>query len=61
MSKKFRAASYCALDGFADPHLALQGFVTAAREAGATIHTETAVTDVLRENGRVRGVEADGE
>jgi sarcosine oxidase subunit beta len=61
VSEKFRAASYCALDGFADPHLALQGFATAAREAGATIHTETPVTDVLRENGRVRGVEADGE
>jgi sarcosine oxidase subunit beta len=57
VSEKFRAATYCALDGFADPHLALQGFATAAREAGAEIHTNAPVTDVLGEDGRVRGVE----
>lgn len=54
---EFRAATYCALDGFADPHLALQGFATGARKAGAEIHTQTPVTDVLRDDDRVTGVE----
>ena len=43
---RFRLAAYSARDGVADPHLALQGFSTAAREGGATIRTNTGVTDI---------------
>ncbi|WP_435317979.1 NAD(P)/FAD-dependent oxidoreductase [Haloarchaeobius sp. TZWSO28] len=54
---KFRAATFCPADGFADPHLALQGFSQAATEAGAEIRTKTAVTAIRREDGEVVGVE----
>ncbi|NHN45984.1 FAD-binding oxidoreductase [Halostella sp. JP-L12] len=47
---QFVAATYCSEDGFADPHLALQGFSTAASEAGAEIRTNAPVT----------GIDADG-
>jgi sarcosine oxidase subunit beta len=57
----FRAATYSPLDGFADPHLAIQGFAEACREAGVDVRTHTPVTGVRRERGRVVGVEtADG-
>ena len=64
---RFLGATYCADDGFADPHLALQGFADAARESGAEIRTKTAVTDVRLEDvdgddaddPRVVGVETD--
>ena len=58
---RYVAGSYAATDGFADPHLALQGFAAAAREAGAEIRTGTPVTDVRLEAGAVAGVVADGE
>ncbi|WP_435360482.1 NAD(P)/FAD-dependent oxidoreductase [Haloarchaeobius sp. DFWS5] len=56
---QFRAATYCATDGFADPHLALQGYSQAASEAGVDIRTKTPVLDVYRDGdtGRVAGVE----
>jgi sarcosine oxidase subunit beta len=58
---RFVGATYAASDGFADPHLALQGFAGAAREAGAEIRTKTEVTDVRRNDaGAVVGVETDG-
>ncbi|PSP72009.1 FAD-dependent oxidoreductase [Halobacteriales archaeon QS_3_64_16] len=60
-AEKFRAATYCPIDGFADPHLALQGFATTARAAGAEIRTNAPVTDLLCEDDRVRGVEVNGE
>ncbi|WP_256299175.1 NAD(P)/FAD-dependent oxidoreductase [Haloarchaeobius salinus] len=56
----FRAATYCPTDGFADPHLALQGYSQAAAEAGVEVRTKTPVTAVHREDGddgRVTGVE----
>ncbi|MFC4406054.1 NAD(P)/FAD-dependent oxidoreductase [Haloarchaeobius iranensis] len=54
----FRAATYCPTDGFADPHLALQGYSQAAAEAGVEVRTKTPVTDVHRDgDGRVTGVE----
>lgn len=57
-AENYVAGTYSATDGFADPHLALQGFATAARESGIDIHTETEVTDVLKNSdGRVKGVE----
>ena len=60
-AEEFVAATYSPTDGFADPHLALQGFSAAAREVGAEIRTKTAVTDVHREDGAVTGVTAGGE
>ena len=60
----FTGGTYANCDGFADPYLALQGYVAAAREAGARIHTHTPVTDVIRdgtgEDASVTGVIADG-
>jgi len=54
----FRTATYCPTDGFADPHLALQGYSQAAAEAGVDVRTKTPVTDVNRDaDGRVTGVE----
>ncbi|WP_394742633.1 NAD(P)/FAD-dependent oxidoreductase [Natronococcus roseus] len=61
--ERFVAATYSPTDGFADPHLALQGYARAAADAGVDIRTGTPVTDVLREDdgtesgGRVTGVE----
>jgi sarcosine oxidase subunit beta len=73
-AEEFVAATYSPTDGFADPHLALQGFAEAAREAGAEIRTKTGVTEIHREEGRgtgkgnrgtddgeVTGVTAEGE
>ncbi|WP_226006419.1 NAD(P)/FAD-dependent oxidoreductase [Natrinema salinisoli] len=65
--EEFAAATYSVTDGFADPHLALQGYARAAADAGVDVRTNTPVTDVLRgasdsrEGGRVTGIEtADG-
>jgi len=55
----FVAATYNGRDGYADPNLAVQGYARAAREAGARIRTDTAVTDVLTDDGSVIGVETD--
>lgn len=64
-AEEFRGGTYAACDGFADPYLALQGYVAAAREAGARIHTHAPVTDVIREDDAddapVVGIVADGE
>lgn len=57
---QFRAATYSPTDGFADPHLALQGYAEAAREAGVEIRTKTAVTAIERESpGATAGSDAD--
>lgn len=45
-AEEFVGATYSPTDGFADPHLALQGFSGAATEAGADVRTKTPVTDV---------------
>lgn len=63
-TEAFRAATYSSTDGFADPYLALQGYATAAREAGVDIRTKTPVTAIHRADnatGRVVGVDAGGE
>lgn len=57
----FERATYLETDGFADPHLALQGIAQRLPDVGAELETNTEVTDVLREDGRVTGVIADGE
>ncbi|THE65901.1 FAD-binding oxidoreductase [Salinadaptatus halalkaliphilus] len=61
---QFVAGSYSPTDGVADPHLALQAYTSAAREAGAEIRTQTPVTDIYRDGvaaatgtRRVAGVE----
>lgn len=59
--EQFVAAAYNPDDGFADPNLAVQGYATAAREAGVDIVTGTEVTDVVLENRAVSGIEIDGE
>ena len=56
----FVGATYHAGDGFADPHLALQGFLAGTREQGVDLRADTPVTDVIQEGeeaGRVSGVE----
>lgn len=55
------AGTFHAGDGFADPHLALQGFATKAREIGVDIRTKTPVTDVIRDGGSVSGVVTNDE
>ncbi|NEU58953.1 FAD-binding oxidoreductase [Halorussus sp. MSC15.2] len=57
---EFVAATYSPTDGFADPHLALQGFAAAARDAGAEIRTDTVVTDIHRESDGVTGLTVEG-
>lgn len=60
-SDAFVAATISPTDGFADPHLALQGYAGAAREAGVAIRTETPVTAIHRDGARITGVTADGQ
>lgn len=48
--------TFCPRDGLADPNSVTQGFAQAARRLGAQIETETAVTGIRRENGRIAGV-----
>ncbi|UPV76142.1 FAD-binding oxidoreductase [Halorussus limi] len=60
-AEEFVAATYSPTDGFADPHLALQGFAEAARESGAEIRTRTAVTEIHRDGEGVTGLTAAGK
>ena len=60
-TEAFVAATYSPTDGFADPHLAVQGFAEAAREAGVEIRTKTTVSDLHRDGSAVTGLTADGE
>jgi sarcosine oxidase subunit beta len=60
-AERYRAATFCPTDGFADPHLALQGYATACRERGVDVRTKTPVTDVRIDDGAVTGVETDRE
>lgn len=53
----FLAGTYSPTDGFADPNLAVQGFLDGARREGAQIRTKAEVTDVLVEGERITGVE----
>ena len=49
-------ATYCATDGYADPHSVLQGFARGARHLGAEIELGTEARGIEMENGRVRAV-----
>jgi sarcosine oxidase subunit beta len=60
-AEEFVAATYSPTDGFADPHLALQGYSGALTEMDVDVRTNTAVTDIHRDDGRVSGVTAGGD
>lgn len=60
-TEEFVAATYSPTDGFADPHLALQGFAEGLREAGAEIRTKTGVEAIHRDGNEITGLTADGE
>ncbi|MFB6095187.1 MAG: NAD(P)/FAD-dependent oxidoreductase [Halodesulfurarchaeum sp.] len=55
-SEPFRTATYLETDGFADPHLALQGVAETLRDMGVPIRTKTPVTDIQVADGAVRGI-----
>jgi len=58
--ENYVAASYSPTDGFADPHLALQGFSKAASDTGVDVRTGTEVVDIIQNSTeRVTGVETD--
>ncbi|MFC6786764.1 NAD(P)/FAD-dependent oxidoreductase [Halobaculum halobium] len=59
-SEEFVAGTFCPTDSFADPHLALQGYAGAAREAGVEIRTNTPVAGLDPRESGVR-VELAGE
>lgn len=59
--ENFVAATYSPLDGFADPNLAAQGYARALGEQDVTVRTKTPVTDIIVENGAIRGVETPNE
>ena len=56
-TEAFAAVTFSPADGFADPNLALQGYLGAARDAGVDVRADTPVTDVLSEGEEVVGVE----
>jgi len=55
------AAAYEPESGYADPHLTVNGYARAARREGATIFTDTPVTDLLFQGDRVQGVRSGDE
>jgi sarcosine oxidase subunit beta len=46
-------------DGYLDPSEIIQHYVREATDAGVTVETQTAVTDVVTEDGRVTGIETE--
>lgn len=46
-------------DGYLDPAEIIQHYIREATEAGVTVETKTAVTDVVVDDGQVTGVETD--
>lgn len=53
------AAAFHAGDGLADPHGVVAGYISAGRRLGVRALTETAVTRILTQNGRITGVETE--
>ena len=49
--------TFCPTDGFVDPHSVMMGFMLRARERGARLWLDTAVTGIDVEQGRVTGVQ----
>jgi sarcosine oxidase subunit beta len=58
-SNPFKVTNFASNVGYADPHLALQGFAEATREAGADIHTRRPATGLRTspDQHRVTGVD----
>lgn len=56
-----RFATFCAKDGYADPHSILQGYVARARERGVEFREGAEVTGIERAGGRVVAVRAAGD
>jgi sarcosine oxidase, subunit beta len=52
----FIGGAYCPTDGFVDPYGVMTGFAKRAKELGARVWLDTAVTGVNVENGAVTGV-----
>jgi len=57
----FVGGTYCPRDGYADPHLALQGYSQAAATAGVEVRTDAPVSGLLTDGDRVTGVVCEGE
>ena len=57
LSEEVLAASFCPSDGHANPTATVQAFAAAAERHGATILTESAVTQIDLQSGRVTGVQ----
>jgi sarcosine oxidase subunit beta len=53
------AATFCPLDGTANPEAVVQGYAAGARRHGATVVTRCAVTGIDFEDGDIRGVQTD--
>ncbi len=51
--------TFCPRDGLADPNSVTQGFAKAASQSGAAIETETTVTAIRTEGGRIASVVTD--
>lgn len=56
LSSDICAASYCLDDALVSPMDVTLGYAQAAEKLGATVMTNTAVVDILVENGAVKGV-----
>lgn len=59
-TENVRAATYLPTDGFADPHLALQGFASRLPDVGVDLQTHTRVEDITSAENGVTGVVVDG-
>lgn len=53
------AATFHAGDGLADPNGVVAGYISAGRRLGIKALTETAVTRILTQNGRISGVQTE--
>ncbi len=49
--------SFCATDGFVDPHSVMTGFMLKAMERGVQLMRDTEVTGIRTDAGRISGVE----
>jgi sarcosine oxidase subunit beta len=56
-----RFATFCATDGHADPSSILNGYISRAREGGATFREHAGVTAVDADGGKVRAVRVGDE
>lgn len=61
VTEDVRFATFCAKDGYADPHSILQGYVSRARARGVRFLEDTPALAIEHDGGRVTGVRAEGE